>query len=160
MIIGAVILALITISIAAESLLRTVFDMGWSALEEFPRLFIVYLVFPLMGVLYKNGRHISVDVADLYLQDKPKVREGLSLVIHLAMLAGASMLLYGGVQGVKGFLSMGYLSVTEIAIPLWTIYLALPIGYALLILICIDMSVNTVVSLIHLSGSKQKQQGV
>ena len=138
-IIASAILAFITLSLAGEALLRVFFHITWGFMEEFPRLFMTFLVFLMLGLLYRHGRHIEVDMLEAYLEGRPRTKAWLKLAVNIVSLGGACMLFYAGIFGVKGFRMMGYMSVTEITLPLWIVYLSLPIGAAILMLFIIEM---------------------
>ena len=68
-------------------------------------------------------------------------------------------LLYGAVLGVKGFYPDGFRTTTEIAFPMWIFYLALAIGFGLLILFAAEMFVESVISLakdLRSSGNRRE----
>ena len=143
--VACIILAGITLSLAAEALGRTFFSRSWGLMEELPALFMPYLVFLLLGVALKRNLHVSVDLLPIFFKGRAKAV--LLAVISFAVGIGACILLYGAVLGVKGFYRMGFKTTTEIAVPMWVFYLALVIGFGLLILFAAEMFAESIISL-------------
>lgn len=155
--VGCIILAGITLSLAAEALGRTFFSRTWGLMEELPALFMPYLVFLLLGVALKRNLHVSVDLLPTFLKGRAKAV--LLAAIPLLVGIGSCILLYGAVLGVKGFYRMGFKTTTEIAFPMWIFYLALAIGFGLLILFAAEMFGKSIISLakdLRPSGSRKE----
>jgi TRAP-type C4-dicarboxylate transport system permease small subunit len=142
MAVTCIILAGATLSLSAEALARSLFSRTWGLMEELPSLFMPYLVFLLLGVALKRNLHVSVDLLPALLKGRAKAV--LDAVIYLATAAGSCVLFYGALLGVKGFYQMGLRTTTEIAFPLWVLYLSLVIGFGLLFLFAAEMFVKSI----------------
>lgn len=138
---ASAIIAFVMLCISMEGILRntTHTTRGW--MEEFPRLFVVIAVFFLLGPLYRKGLHINTDMVDVLL--KGRIKTVLAMIVHLSVIAGGIILLWAGIAGVLGFQQMGTISATEIELPIWTLYLAVPLGSAVLIIDALEAVCKT-----------------
>jgi C4-dicarboxylate transporter, DctQ subunit len=143
--VACIILAGTTLSLSAEAVTRALFSRTWGLMEELPSLFMSYLVFLLLGVALKRNLHVSVDLLPAFLNGRAKTV--LDAVIYLATGIGSCILLYGAMLGVKGFYQMGLKTTMEIAFPLWVFYLALVIGFGLLVLFAAEMFIKSIISM-------------
>jgi TRAP-type C4-dicarboxylate transport system permease small subunit len=139
---AAVIIALDVFSLFFESVTRYIMGSSWAFMEEFPRLLVPFIVFPMLGVLYKTGRHITVDMLPEKLSPKPKTV--LRIVVGLVVLGVAIELLFAGNEAVAHFKMMGLMSVTEWVVPMWLIYLTFPVGFGLLIIFVLESIVSDI----------------
>ncbi len=132
-----ILLGLDILSIFFEVINRYIFGSSMAVMEELPRLFIPFMVFPMMGVLLKLKKHISVDV----LPDKltGKKRSMLMVVVYSIVLAISVQFSIAGIISVSYYYDMGFETVTEIIFKYWVIYLAFPIGFGLLMLVAVEM---------------------
>lgn len=126
---GAII-GVTVVLILAESLSRNILGYSRAFMEEFPRLLVPFFVFPMMGVLYKAKRHITVDILPTKLA--PVRLLILNLFIDAVVVAVALQMFFAGLQAVSHFRMMGLMSVTEWPFPMWWAYLSFPIGFGLL----------------------------
>jgi len=135
--VAAVIIGLDVLLLFAESVGRYILGSSRAFMEEFPRLLVPFVVFPMMGVLLKMGRHISVDVLPDRLN--PKQQTMLKILVYGIILAVAVELLIAGAAAVGHFKMMGLMSITEWTFPMWWVYLTFPLGFALLIIFVLEM---------------------
>lgn len=103
-------------------------SLSWS--EESIRYAFIYLVFLGFGLAVKENRHISIT----FLKDhmKPKVQWLMDIFSNFVFLVYSSIMLYFGVCVVRDFIISAQTS-PALGIPKWTIFLAAPIGFALVI---------------------------
>lgn len=91
---------------------------------------VIWAVFIAAARLITRGGHIRVDIV---LHAVPaKARHWLALVSAVLALAVAGLLLWSGVLVVVESVRWGERSVSTLQIPLWTYYLCLPVGAALM----------------------------
>jgi len=145
---AAIIIGLDVVSIFLEALGRYVFGYSRAFMEEFPRLLVPFVVFPMMGVLLKLKRHIGVEVLPDMLEGKK--RSVLMLLVYAIVLAVAVEFLIAGIAAVRYYYQTGFETQTEIIFPVWITYLPFPIGFSLLILFAIEMFWQELVVLIKL----------
>jgi TRAP-type C4-dicarboxylate transport system permease small subunit len=127
---AAAIIALDVLSLFIESVGRYLLGSSRAFMEEFPRLLVPFFVFPMMSVLYKSGRHISVDLLPNRLSSRYKIM--LRIVVGAVVLGVAVEMIIAGMSAVSHFKMMGLMSVTEWTLPMWWIYLSFPLGFGLL----------------------------
>jgi TRAP-type C4-dicarboxylate transport system permease small subunit len=129
---GAIIIAVIVLSLFAEAVARYVFGSSQAFMEEMPRLLVPFVVFPLMGALLRAGRHIAVEVIPGRLAGLK--RHVLMIAVHAVTTAVGGQFTLSGMLAVLHFKAMGLVSVSEWAVPMWCVYLAFPVGFGLLTL--------------------------
>lgn len=146
LIVAATVMVGVLACISLEGILRNTigFTSGW--MEEFPRLFMVFPIFLLMGPLLRMNKHITSDIVGLMIkQERPRVV--LKLAVQLCVVVGGAIMMWAGIAGVRGFQQIGMVTATEIEIPLWILYLSVPIGSAVLIEEALEMACKTALEL-------------
>lgn len=139
------IVAIMVSALTASAVTRYLSGTGYDWLIELPPALVPWLVFPLLGPLLKRGAHISVDVLPAFLSER-RVRY-LNLFCYAVMLAGAIIFLLAGNEAVALFRRLGQLMELEIEIPIWWMYLAFPVGFAILALTCVELILSTLVDI-------------
>jgi TRAP-type C4-dicarboxylate transport system permease small subunit len=112
------------------------FGMTFAIFEEGPRLFFCFAVLPMLGVLYRRGRHINVEILPTYLKGKPKVL--LMLFTDLAMILGSVFLLAAGVSGTEVLYASEMRVVGVLELYQYILMLSVPIGAMLLLYYSIE----------------------
>ncbi len=134
---GALITAVLVLSLFAGAVSRYLIGGSHAFLEEIPRMIVPFAVFPLMGPLLRTGRHISVDVLPDRL--KPPGRHILMVLVYGVCFLVAAQFTIAGMSAVSHFKTMGLVSVTEWVVPMWCIYAAFPLGFGLLCLFALEL---------------------
>lgn len=111
--------------------LRYFFNGGWSWAEEYARYAIIWVTFAGCGVAVRKNAHMRVTA--LYEVLNPKTKEAMEIMVNVVSLIFAAFLLYVGTRLTLKTLSTGQLS-TAMPVPMWIIYISVPIGSALTIL--------------------------
>jgi len=145
---AAVIIGLDVLSIFLEVLGRYMVGSSRAFMEELPRILVPFVVFPMMGVLLKLKKHITVDVLPERL--KGKMRSVLLIVVYSVVLAVAIQFLIAGVIAVRYYFEMGFETHTEIVFKFWVTYLPFPVGFGLLILFAVELLWQELITLIRL----------
>jgi len=145
---ASIVIGLDVLSIFLEALGRYVFGSSRAFMEEFPRLLVPFVVFPMMGVLLKFKRHIGVDVLPDMLEGKKRAL--ILIIAYSVVLAVAVQFLFAGVIAVKYYYQMGFETQTEIIFPVWVTYLPFPLGFGLLILFSLEMIFQELMTLMKL----------
>ena len=104
-----------------------------------------YAVFPMFGVIYKRGRHITVDALSMKLGGRKRLI--LSLLIDAAMIAGAMILLVAGISGTRALYASGMRVVGILDLPQFLMMLSIPLGAGLLLLYSIESGIRNLASL-------------
>lgn len=145
---AAVIIGFDVLSIFLEVLGRYMVGSSRAFMEELPRILVPFVVFPMMGVLLKLKKHITVDVLPERL--KGKRRSVLLIVVYSVVLAVAIQFLIAGVIAVRYYFEMGFETHTEIVFKFWVTYLPFPVGFGLLILFAVELLWQELITLIRL----------
>ncbi|MGD8524407.1 MAG: TRAP transporter small permease subunit [Desulfobacterales bacterium] len=152
---AAIVIGLDVFSIFLEALGRYVVGSSRAFMEELPRLFVPFIVFPMMGVLLRLKKHINVEILPERL--KGKSRSLLFIVVYSVVIAVAIQFLIAGIIAVQRYYQLGYETHTEIVFKLWITYLPFPIGFGLLILFAVESLWSELVTLIKLCRCDKSQ---
>ena len=132
---AALIIGLSTLAICIQVVGRS-FGLTFGIFEEGPRLFFCYAVLPMLGILYRRGRHINVEILPNHLKGKPKLL--LSLSIDAAMIVGSIFLLAAGVSGTQVLYASEMRVVGVLELYQYTLMLSVPIGAVILLYYSIE----------------------
>lgn len=123
------ILAVITIFVSVEVVLRYFFGMTLYITEEFTRYSMVWMVFLGASLAVRENAHTRVE---LFVNFFPgKVRAWLNLAAHLLFVIFLSFLVYEGCIALSFQFEQ---IIPTLGIPMFWFYLALPVGGVLMIL--------------------------
>lgn len=147
---AAIVIGLDVLSLFLEAVGRYVVGSSRAFMEEFPRLLVPFIVFPMMGVLLRLKKHINVEILPERLTGKS--RSLLLIVVYSLVIAVAIQFLIAGIIAVQRYYDLGYETHTEIVFKLWATYLPFPIGFGLLILFAIEALWSELATLINLRG--------
>lgn len=144
--VSGVIIGLDVISILAEAVGRCIIGSSRAFMEEFPRLLMPFVTFPMMGVLLKLNRHINVEVLPEKLSGRP--RNVLMAIIYLVVIFVAAQFFMAGLSAVAYLYKTGFETQTEIILPVWITYLPFPVGFGFLVLFAFELLWREVISFI------------
>ncbi|UCG07237.1 MAG: TRAP transporter small permease subunit [Desulfobacterales bacterium] len=147
---AAIVVGLDVLSLFLEAVGRYVVGSSRAFMEEFPRLLVPFIVFPMMGVLLRLKKHINVEILPERLTGKS--RSLLLIVVYSLVIAVAIQFLIAGIIAVQRYYDLGYETHTEIVFKLWATYLPFPIGFGLLILFALEALWSELATLINLRG--------
>ncbi len=140
-----VIMAIIVLALTASAVTRFISGTGYDWLIELPPVLVPWLVFPLLGPLLRTGDHIQVDLVPALLNHKNKTI--LRLVTSVIALIASIVFLIAGTEAVTLFKGLGQMMELEIEIPIWTMYLAFPVGFAMLASFALEAILETIAEL-------------
>jgi len=124
----AVLLAVMTVVVFLQVVFRFVIkaSLPWS--EELSRYLQVYITY--FGCAYgiKTGAHLGVDAFTYLLPEKG--RRVLNIIVMLGSMVVCALIMKFGWDIVMSQIQSGQLS-SAMRIPMWTIYIAIPVGMAL-----------------------------
>ena len=114
-----------------QVILRYFFNTSLPWVEEAARFMIVWFIFLGASMCVRDNSHPTVDIMYRYLSDRGK--SFLNLFIYIVCIAFCAIALYSGVLVVG---SAHRISSTSAAmqIPLWIVYIAVPLGVGLMML--------------------------
>ena len=130
-------IGLIVLALTMSAVTRYVSGNGYDWFIELPPAMVTWIVFPLLGPLFKSGQHISVDFVTVFLSS-PQVAF-LKFLTHVVTLIAAVIFTQAGIEATQLYIQLGELMELEIEIPVWWIYLAFPVGFIILGLISLEL---------------------
>jgi len=130
-------IGLIVLALTMSAVTRYVSGNGYDWFIELPPAMVTWMVFPLLGPLFKSGQHISVDFVTVFL-NSPQVAF-LKFLTHVVTLIAAVIFTQAGIEATQLYIQLGELMELEIEIPVWWIYLAFPVGFIILGLISLEL---------------------
>jgi len=142
---GMAIVAFAVLSLFAAAVERHVTGRGYAWMNDLPPFLLPWCVFPLMGVLLRSGRHISVDVAPTLLPAGPA--QILRLMVALIALVSGIYFCNAGIEATGFFRMLGEVTETEIQFPFWFLYAAFPTGFGILALFALEMVLREILAL-------------
>ena len=147
---ATIIVALMVLALSLSALTRYVSGIGYDWFIELPPVLTSWLVFPLLGPLLVQGKHIKVDFLTSILSDKSKIILRMFVAI-VALMAGV---IFGkaGIDATVLYYNLGQKMELEIDVPIWWMYLAFPTGFLILILFSTQMFLEEILNLKNLKS--------
>ncbi|WP_281016309.1 MULTISPECIES: TRAP transporter small permease [unclassified Minwuia] len=142
---GMAIVAFAVLALFAAAVERHVTGRGYAWMNDLPPFLLPWCVFPLMGVLLRSGRHISVDVAPTLLPAGPA--QILRLIVGLVALVSGIYFCNAGIEATGFFHMLGEVTETEIQFPFWFLYAAFPTGFGILSLFALELVLREILLL-------------
>ena len=142
---ATIIVALMVLALSLSALTRYVSGIGYDWFIELPPVLTSWLVFPLLGPLLVQGKHIKVDFLTSILSEKSKIILRIFGAI-VALMAGL-IFCKGGVDATVLYYNLGQKMELEIDVPIWWMYLAFPTGFLILILFSTQMFLEEILNL-------------
>ena len=136
------IVALMVMALSLSAVTRFVSGTGYDWLIELPPVLVCWLVFPLLGPLLKEGRHIQVDFLSSVLSGRQAYL--LRIFINLTALVAALIFFKAGLEATQLYFRMGQMMELEIDLPIWWMYLSFPVGFAIMAFFAVELLVDSV----------------
>ena len=152
---STVIMAIMVVALTASAVTRYISGTGYDWLIELPPILVPWLVFPLLGPLLRSGQHIQVDVLPALLS--PRNASVLRLVCNMVAFIASIMFLIAGSEAVALFKMLGQTVELEIEFPIWTMYLAFPVGFAILAAFALELILETAMELSGHAAQESKR---
>ena len=147
---ATIIVALMVLALSLSALTRYVSGMGYDWFIELPPVLTSWLVFPLLGPLLVQGKHIKVDFLTSILSDKSKII--LRMFVALVALMAGLIFCKAGIDATVLYYNLGQKMELEIDVPIWWMYLAFPTGFLILILFSTQMFLEEILNLKNLKS--------
>ena len=141
----AVAMAIVTLMVMALSLsaiTRFISGTGYDWLIELPPVLVCWLVFPLLGPLFKEGSHIQVDFLSTMLSQQQLYF--LQIFINAIALVAALVFFKAGLEATQLYYRLGQLMELEIDLPIWWMYLSFPVGFAIMGSFALELLIDAV----------------
>ena len=148
---ATIIVALMVLALSLSALTRYVSGIGYDWFIELPPVLTSWLVFPLLGPLLVQGKHIKVDFLTSILSDKSKII--LRMFVALVALMAGLIFCKAGIDATVLYYNLGQKMELEIDVPIWWMYLAFPTGFLILILFSTQMFLEEI---LNFKNSKSK----
>ena len=142
---ATIIVALMVLALSLSALTRYVSGIGYDWFIELPPVLTSWLVFPLLGPLLVQGKHIKVDFLTSILSDKSKIM--LRIFVALVALMAGLIFCKAGIDATVLYYNLGQKMELEIDVPIWWMYLAFPTGFLILILFSTQMFLEEILNL-------------
>ena len=147
---ATIIVALMVLALSLSALTRYVSGIGYDWFIELPPVLTSWLVFPLLGPLLVQGKHIKVDFLTSILSDKSKII--LRMFVALVALMAGLIFCKAGIDATVLYYNLGQKMELEIDVPIWWMYLAFPTGFLILILFSTQMFLEEILNLKNLNS--------
>ncbi len=142
---ATIIVALMVLALSLSALTRYVSGIGYDWFIELPPVLTSWLVFPLLGPLLVQSKHIKVDFLTSILSDKSKII--LRMFVALVALMAGLIFCKAGIDATVLYYNLGQKMELEIDVPIWWMYLAFPTGFLILILFSTQMFLEEILNL-------------
>ena len=124
---GATLLLLAaTLIMLWEAGARAFFSHSYFWAEELVRFMIIWAFFLTLGAAGRGGYHIRTDLVTQMLSARLRIVCGV--LAALIGLAFAVILFWGSLPQIRRYYTMGMLSESNLELPMWAVYMAMPIG--------------------------------
>ena len=150
---ATIIVALMVLALSLSALTRYVSGIGYDWFIELPPVLTSWLVFPLLGPLLVQGKHIKVDFLTSILSDKSKII--LRMFVALVALMAGLIFCKAGIDATVLYYNLGQKMELEIDVPIWWMYLAFPTGFLILILFSTQMFLEEILNLKNLKSKAE-----
>ncbi len=147
---ATIIVALMVLALSLSALTRYISGIGYDWFIELPPVLTSWLVFPLLGPLLVQGKHIKVDFLTSILSDKNKII--LRMFVAIVALMAGLIFCIAGIDATVLYYNLGQKMELEIDVPIWWMYLAFPTGFLILILFSTQMFLEEVLNLKNLKS--------
>ena len=147
---ATIIVALMVLALSLSALTRYVSGIGYDWFIELPPVLTSWLVFPLLGPLLVQGKHIKVDFLTSILSDKSRII--LRIFVAIVALMAGLIFCKAGIDATVLYYNLGQKMELEIDVPIWWMYLAFPTGFLILILFSTQMFLEEILNLKNLKS--------
>ena len=147
---ATIIVALMVLALSLSALTRYVSGIGYDWFIELPPVLTSWLVFPLLGPLLVQGKHIKVDFLTSILSDRSKII--LRIFVAIVALMAGLIFCKAGIDATVLYYNLGQKMELEIDVPIWWMYLAFPTGFLILILFSTQMFLEEILNLKNLKS--------
>lgn len=139
--IGAIFLALMVLFTSLQIAGRYIFTAPFPWTEEMTRYMFVWMVFISIGYAVKTGEHIRITFVRMLL--KPKWRLYLDIICNILCLGFSVICMCEGYK-LLSTIRQGGQTAVSLPIPMWLLYLVMPLGFLLVCLRLIQSTMKTI----------------
>lgn len=102
---------------------------SWS--EELARYLLVWAAIVGVSLAVRERRHITVDLLPMMLGDGS--RRTFAVIAHVSLLIFSIIMISAGIPQIRRLAALGQTS-PALGIPMWVVYLAIPVGFGMTLL--------------------------
>ncbi|MCD7992153.1 MAG: TRAP transporter small permease [Clostridia bacterium] len=139
--IGAVFLALMVVFTTLQIVGRYLFSTPFPWTEEMTRYMFVWMVFISIGYAVKTGEHIRITFVRSLL--RPSLRLYLDIVCNILCFGFSVICMIEGYK-LLSIIRQGGQTAVSLPIPMWLLYLVMPLGFLLVCLRLVQCTVKIV----------------
>lgn len=118
---------------------RYVFGDSITWTEEASRYMFIWLIFLSIGIGFRDNKHISIDVVVDFLP--ASIQKLIKQIVYLFILGFSFLFVWEGYILVLQMQMFGQTS-ANLQLPMWWVYLSLPVGFLLAAIRLIQASIN------------------
>lgn len=149
LVVASAAIAFAVFALTASALERLFIGISFAVLNDLPPQLMPWVVFPMMGVLLRRDKHVTVDFLPNLLTGRR--RAALDLAVGLVVAVASVVFLAGGSEALGFFIMLNQVSETGLDFPLWWIYAAFPVGFAILLWFSVE---KCALALCELAGAE------
>ena len=136
------IVAIMVMALSLSAITRYVSGTGYDWLIELPPILVCWLVFPLLGPLLKEGNHIQVDFLSSLVS--PTANKYIKISMNIAAFLASLIFFKAGFDATMLYYRLGQMMELELDIPIWWMYLSFPVGFVILALFSMEMTIHSI----------------
>ena len=137
--IGAVFLALMVVFTTLQIVGRYLFSTPFPWTEEMTRYMFVWMVFISIGYAVKTGEHIRITFVRSLL--RPGLRLYLDILCNIVCFGFSVICMFEGSK-LLSIIRQGGQTAVSLPIPMWLLYLVMPLGFLLVCLRLVQCTVK------------------
>jgi TRAP-type C4-dicarboxylate transport system permease small subunit len=103
---------------------------------------VCWLVFPLLGPLLKEGNHIQVDFLSSLVSST--TNKYIKISMNITAFLASLIFFKAGFDATALYYRLGQMMELELDIPIWWMYLSFPVGFVILALFSIEMTIQSI----------------
>ena len=137
------IVAIMVMALSLSAITRYISGTGYDWLIELPPILVCWLVFPLLGPILKEGNHIQVDFLSSLVSSN--TNKFIKIFTNLTGFIASLIFFKAGFDATMLYFRLGQMMELELDIPIWWMYLSFPVGFVILALFSIEMTIQSIV---------------
>ena len=137
-----IIVAIMVMALSLSAITRYISGTGYDWLIELPPVLVCWLVFPLLGPLLKEGNHIQVDFLSSLVSST--TNKYIKILMNITAFLASLIFIKAGFDATALYYRLGQMMELELDIPIWWMYLSFPVGFAILALFSIEMTIQSI----------------
>jgi TRAP-type C4-dicarboxylate transport system permease small subunit len=131
-------------ALSLSAITRYISGTGYDWLIELPPILVCWLVFPLLGPLLKEGNHIQVDFLSSLVSST--TNKYIKISMNITAFLASLIFFKAGFDATALYYRLGQMMELELDIPIWWMYLSFPVGFVILALFSIEMTIQSILT--------------